>query len=228
MRSNHNTPAPTRPPSALGIFGRRRAPARGPAHEQLAAAVDLPLALREFARAQGGGAFLGLSAGSWVSADPEHAVLVLGPPRSGKTSAVVIPALLAYPGAVVSTSTKPEVLAATIAARASAGKVWLFDPTGEHAPGTFGARALSWSPVAAAATWDEALHTARAMTLAAPTLGRGTQHEQHWSERAGALLAPLLLLTDTLDGDGAAIEDGDRGGERPNDQMGAGWGNGLH
>jgi type IV secretion system protein VirD4 len=51
---------------------------------------------------------------------------------------------------------------------------------------------LQWSPVAAATTWDEALHTARAMTLAAPALGRGTSHEQHWSERAAALLAPLL------------------------------------
>ena len=43
-----------------------------------------------------------------------------------------------------------------------------------------------------------------------------------------AVVGRMRLLTDTLDGDGAAIEDGDRGGERPNDQMGAGWGNGLH
>jgi type IV secretory pathway TraG/TraD family ATPase VirD4 len=30
------------------------------------------------------------------------------------------------------------------------------------------------------------------MTLAAPAVGKGTQHEAHWSERAAALLAPLL------------------------------------
>jgi type IV secretion system protein VirD4 len=30
-----------------------------------------------------------------------------------------------------------------------------------------------------------------------PALGRGTQHEQHWSERAGALLAPLLHAAHT-------------------------------
>jgi hypothetical protein len=35
---------------------------------------------------------------------------------------------------------------------------------------------------------------------------------EHWTK----------LLTDTLDGDGGAIEDGDRGCERPNDQRGAG------
>jgi hypothetical protein len=33
--------------------------------------------------------------------------------------------------------------------------------------------------------------------------------------------SPSLLLTDTLDGDDGAIEDGDRVGERPNDQRGA-------
>jgi hypothetical protein len=32
------------------------------------------------------------------------------------------------------------------------------------------------------------------------------------------------VLTDTLDGDGGVIEDGDRGGERPNDQRGVGRG----
>jgi hypothetical protein len=37
-----------------------------------------------------------------------------------------------------------------------------------------------------------------------------------------------ILLTDTLDGDDGAIPDGDVGGERPNDQRGAGGvGNGL-
>ena len=69
--------------------------------------------------------------------------------------------------------------------------MWLFDPTGEN-QGIDGARVLSWSPVAAAGSWDQALLMARAMTLAAPTVGRGTSHEQHWSERAAALLAPLL------------------------------------
>jgi type IV secretion system protein VirD4 len=149
--------------------------------------------VREHAVGAGGGAYLGVNRGSWVFADPEHGVLLLGPPRSGKTSGVVIPALLASPGACVSTSTKLDVLHATLPARQRSGEVWLFDPTGEHAGTSVeGVRRLSWSPVAAAGSWDQALLMARAMTLAAPTVGRGTQHEQHWSERAGALLAPLL------------------------------------
>ena len=81
----------------------------------------------------GGGAFLGYRpGGNWVTADPEHAVIVLGPPRSGKTSSVVIPAMLAAPGAAVSTATKPDVMEATWRSRAQLGQMWLFDPTGEQ------------------------------------------------------------------------------------------------
>ena len=139
----------------------------------------------------GGGAYLGVSQdGEWAAADPENAVMVLGPPRSGKTTAVMIPALMAASGAAVSTSTKPDVMGTTMRARSEIGEVWLFDPAGtESAPE--GVRRLSWSPVAAAASWDDALVMARAMT-AATRAGSGTTNENHWTERATALLAPLL------------------------------------
>jgi type IV secretory pathway TraG/TraD family ATPase VirD4 len=139
----------------------------------------------------GGGAYLGVNEyGEWVAAAPESAVMVLGPPRSGKTSAVMIPALMGASGAVVSTSTKPDVMRATIGARAEVGEIWLFDPSAsESLPD--GVRRLSWSPVSAAATWDGALIMARAMSTASRA-GAGTTNESHWSERAAALLAPLL------------------------------------
>jgi type IV secretory pathway TraG/TraD family ATPase VirD4 len=141
----------------------------------------------------GGGAFLGFApGGSWVTADPQHAVMVLGPPRSGKTSSVVIPAMLGAPGAAVSTATKRDVLEATWRARAEIGQVWLFDPTGEQAELPREIRRLSWSPVSAASTWDAALITARAMAACASP-GAGTTNEQHWRERSTALLAPLLF-----------------------------------
>ncbi len=60
--------------------------------------------------------------------------MILGPPRSGKTSAVMIPALMACLRAAVSTSTKPDVMRATIPARAEIGEVWLFDPAGSETP----------------------------------------------------------------------------------------------
>jgi Type IV secretory system Conjugative DNA transfer len=155
--------------------------------------------LRAKALRLGGGAYLGLGAGGrWVTADPEHAVMVLGPPRSGETSAIVIPSVLAAPGPVVSTATKPDVMNATWRARAEIGQVWLYDPSGERDSWPTGVRRLSWSPVPAAATWDGALLMARAMA-AGGSSAKGTTNEHHWRERSTALLAPLLhaaFLTD--------------------------------
>jgi type IV secretory pathway TraG/TraD family ATPase VirD4 len=140
----------------------------------------------------GGGAYLGVGEdGGWVTADPESAVMVLGPPRSGKTSAVMIPAVLGAAGPVISTATKPDVMSATMRARAELGEVWLFDPAGEQASVPDGVRPLRWSPVAAATSWDQALIMAQAMT-ACTRVGSGTTNESHWTERAKALLAPLL------------------------------------
>ena len=137
------------------------------------------------------GAYLGEDAnGARVHADPESAVMVLGPPRSGKTSAVMIPALMACAGAALSTSTKPDVMRATLAVRSELGQAWLFDPGGDQAVPS-GVRRLGWSPVAGADSWDRALLLARAMT-AAGRVGAGTANEGHWAERASALLAPLL------------------------------------
>ncbi len=149
-------------------------------------------AVRAHSRELGGGAFLGFSPGGrWVTADPEHAVMLLGPPRSGKTTSVVLPSLLAAPGAALSTSTKRDVIDATWQARSELGQVWLFDPSGEQTTWPAGIRKLCWSPVAAATSWDAALLMARAMTAISPA-AHGTRNEQHWSERSAALLAPLL------------------------------------
>jgi type IV secretory pathway TraG/TraD family ATPase VirD4 len=149
-------------------------------------------AVREQVTRLGGGAYLGtIGAGHWVLADRESAVMVLGPPRSGKTSAVMIPAVMSASGPVISTSTKPEVMKASVGVRSEVGQAWLFDPAGSAGQLPDGVRRLSWSPVAAAASWDEAMLMARAM-CAAGRAGAGTRDESHWSERASALLAPLI------------------------------------
>src|ERR1035437_2371646 len=175
----------------LPFFGAERSPAPR-LSERIAASPDPGETVREHSRRHGGGAFLGLHPGGrWVTADPEHAVMILGPPRSGKTSTIVIPSLLAAPGAAVSTATKRDVLDATWRARSRVGQVWLFDPSGESSPLPAGTRRLCWSPVTAASSWDSALLTARAMA-AATSAGAGTTNEHHWRERSTALLAPLL------------------------------------
>jgi type IV secretion system protein VirD4 len=138
----------------------------------------------------GGRLYLGTTPGGMALADPEHAVLVLGPPRSGKTSAVAIPNVMAAPGAAVVTSTKPDVLAATLSSRRGPGECWLLDPSGT-VPTPTGVTRARWSPVASATSWDESLVLARAMTGAARP-GSYLGESAHWIERSEALLAPLL------------------------------------
>jgi type IV secretory pathway TraG/TraD family ATPase VirD4 len=121
----------------------------------------------------------------------EQAVLIVGPPRSGKTSSLVIPAVLDAPGAMVSTSTKPDVLYNTADFRSGVGLVWVFDPSGTiELP--WWAHRLHWSPVQGCHQFDTATAMAHALASAARP---GAQHSEssHWVERAEALLAPLLF-----------------------------------
>ncbi|HLI24459.1 MAG TPA: type IV secretory system conjugative DNA transfer family protein [Acidimicrobiales bacterium] len=134
--------------------------------------------------------YVGAGEAGTAFAGHQQAVLVLGPPRSGKTTTLVVPNVLWWPGAVVSTSTKPDVMAATAGHRRQLGRCWLFDPSGStQAPA--GVQEVRWSPVAAAVRWEEALLTARAMVGAARP-GQSWGEAAHWTERAEALLAPLF------------------------------------
>jgi type IV secretion system protein VirD4 len=119
-----------------------------------------------------------------------RAVLVIGPSQSGKTTGVITPTLLDYPGVVVSTSTKPDVLRATMTARWERGRLWQFDPTG-HADEIAGVETLRWSPLACSRDWDGALLMARAMVDGA-AVGAGITDANHWAKRAQALLAATL------------------------------------
>ena len=134
--------------------------------------------------------YVGTDGRRLIWAGSQQAMLVLGPPRSGKTSCLVVPNVLAAPGPVLVTSTKPDVMQATLASRAQLGRCWLLDPTGT-VPLPAGANLIKWSPVQPSISWEEALVTARVMTTAARP--HGSQGESaHWTERAEALLAPML------------------------------------
>ncbi|WP_181273807.1 type IV secretory system conjugative DNA transfer family protein [Brevibacterium oceani] len=91
------------------------------------------------------GYLLGTSHGKQVWASVEDSILLLGPPRSGKGLHVVINAILDAPGAVVTTSTRPDNLTATLRARQRDSRpVGVFDPQhlAEGVPA-----GLRWSPV---------------------------------------------------------------------------------
>jgi len=160
--------------------------------------------LRHQAAAAGGGVFLGTGGNYWEFSRAEHSVLVLGPPRSGKTSSIVIPSLLCHDGPAVSTSTKTDVLQATAPMREDLRPAelrgsedyvgcYLFDPTGlTPIPAGTNAVELRWSPIVGCGDWLVARRRALSMVGAAqPESGRVTT-DSHWTERAAALLAPLL------------------------------------
>ena len=147
-------------------------------------------ALREVHRFAQHSIYVGAGTQGWTWAGPQRSTLVLGPPRSGKTSSLVIPNILLSDGAVVSTSTKPDVMRATARSRGGDGWAFLYDPSGEvDCP--HGVERVGWSPLTAAVAWDAAVVTADAMVGASRLNGLRTG-EHHWTERAGALLSTLL------------------------------------
>ncbi len=68
--------------------------------------------------------------GPGVYASWEDTVVAFMAPRSGKTTTQAIPAVLSAPGAVIATSNKSDLWAATATLReqTTGGRVWLFDP----------------------------------------------------------------------------------------------------
>jgi type IV secretory pathway TraG/TraD family ATPase VirD4 len=74
------------------------------------------------------GYLLGRSCGQEIWASVEDSILIVGPPRSGKGLHLVINAILDAPGSVVTTSTRPDNITATISNRRERGPVAVFDP----------------------------------------------------------------------------------------------------
>lgn len=89
------------------------------------------------------GYWIGTSRGAGVWASVEDSILLIGPPRSGKGVHVVINMILDAPGAVKTTSTRPDNLTATLRAREKKGPVAVFDP--QHLAEGIPA-GLRWSP----------------------------------------------------------------------------------
>ncbi|MFK4088799.1 type IV secretory system conjugative DNA transfer family protein [Kribbella sp. NPDC020789] len=88
------------------------------------------------------GTLLGHSRGRECWSSVEDSRIDVGPPRSGKGLHQIIGAIIDAPGAVVTTSTRPDNLAATLELRRAIGPVAVFDPQGLGR-----AEGIRWSPV---------------------------------------------------------------------------------
>jgi type IV secretory pathway TraG/TraD family ATPase VirD4 len=149
------------------------------------------------------GAYCGDGSKGLCFAGPEASVLVVGPPRSGKTSCLMVPNVLDAPAAVVSTSTKGDVLEATVFRRYALGNCFVFDPTGST-PIPLGAYPLRWSPVVGCDTFESSVAMAHALGSAARP-GSSLGESAHWVERAEGLLAPLLFAANLAERDMASV-----------------------
>jgi len=128
---------------------------------------------------------LGKAGRQLIALTGNHSVVVFGPTDSGKTTALVVPALLEHTGAAFVLSTKSDVLRHTIVQRRRSGPVWVYDPlelTGHtHA---------SWTPLRACREWPAAKRMAAALTSA---VGDTHDHDgRFWDAMASKMLEALL------------------------------------
>ena len=136
------------------------------------------------------GYLLGASRSLGVWASVEDSILLIGPPRSGKGLHVVINAILDAPGAVVTTSTRPDNLTATLTARRAEGRpVAVFDP--QHLAEGIPA-GLRWSPIRGCE--DPLTAMIRATGLAAGTglSAGGVEGGDFWEGKTRTALQALL------------------------------------
>ena len=139
---------------------------------------------------------LGVSKGVECWASVEDSTLVLGPPRSGKGMSLVIPAILDAPGALVTTSTRPDNLAVTIAARSAHGPVMVFDPQRlAHSSEAYNSESANLPVVAWSLTRgceDPQVAMIRAEALVADGSKSGVENAGFW--RTQALSATRCML----------------------------------
>lgn len=124
----------------------------------------------------------GLSGGPYVTMAPRSSLLIVGPTQAGKTSSLVMPALLRWRDALVVTSVKNDVVHTTLAWRRSMGDVQILEPGRDEG--------LTWDPLEGVTTLRDATRVARDLTIGSN--GRGDT--DFWNALATKLVAGLMIM----------------------------------
>lgn len=132
---------------------------------------------------------IGTSHGLEVWASVEDSVLVIGPPRSGKSLQVLVPSILDAPGGVVATSTRPDNLTASLRARQRIGPTAVFDP--QHLAEGIPA-GLRWSPIRGCEDPLTAMIRATGLASATGLSSGGVEGGGFWEGKTRSALQALL------------------------------------
>lgn len=135
--------------------------------------------------------------GDPVTVGDEDAALVLGPPRSGKTSRIVIPTAMTHRGPMIVTSSKLDVARATLEHRMAVGPVWVMAPRNLQVPD--GVRLATWNPVPVCVDLDAAILHAHGMVGATIRHGESGGDDRFWYRQAERVLGAMFHAA-ALDG----------------------------
>ncbi len=135
------------------------------------------------------GYLLGQARGRGIWTSVEDSTLVLGPPRSGKGLHLVVNAILDAPGAVVTTSTRPDNITITLEARRERGPVAIFDP--QHLADSLPS-GLRWSPVRGCEDPLTAMIRATGLASATGLSAGGVESGGFWDGKTRTALQALL------------------------------------
>lgn len=165
-----------------GMFRRRDPGARWAGSGELRA-------LRNTRRGRSAGRLaLGRHGRRLLYAERRHALVAFGPPQSGKSAGLAVPALLEWRGPAVASSIKTDLLSVTRERRSRLGNVFVFDPFA-----LAGVPSHTWSPLGGARSWDGALEVAWRLASAAELDHKGVEGGDFWAIAAEQRLAPLLF-----------------------------------
>ena len=124
----------------------------------------------------------GVSFGPYVTIAPRSSLLIVGPTQAGKTTSLVVPALLRWSDALVVTSVKSDVVKTTLEWRRSMGDVQILEPGRDVG--------LTWDPLEGVTTLRHATRVARDLTMG--TNDRGDT--EFWNALGTKLVAGLMIL----------------------------------
>lgn len=134
-----------------------------------------------------------MRSGKMLYASWEDVTIGIAGPRVGKTTALVVPAILAAPGALLTTSNKPDTVETTRKLRDEVGTTWVFDPQQvvDEAPTWW------WNPLSYVT--DDTTAAKLAGHFAAGSREPGDKGDAFFDPAGKDLLAGMLLAA-SLDG----------------------------